>query len=221
MDRPVDALLLDAGGALLHPAEPVARTYARIAARHGGSRSEAEVAAAFPRAFRQPWDGPRYVGDGRPFWRRVVALSTGIDDAACFEALYGFFEDPGVWRVAPGARTALGRWRQAGGRAAVVSNWDTRLGPLLDALALTPLLDARVISAEVGAEKPAPEIFRHALTALGTPPTRALHLGDSARADVAGARAAGLRALLWTGDTPLLGEIVDDLLAGRWPRGAA
>jgi REG-2-like HAD superfamily hydrolase len=218
VDRPVDALLLDAGGALLHPAEPVARTYARVAARHGGTRSEAEVAAAFGAAFGQPWAGPRYVGDGRPFWRVIVAAATGVDDDACFEALYTGFEDPAAWRVAPGARSALRTWRAAGGRAAVVSNWDTRLGPLLDRLGLSPLLDARFVSAEVGLEKPDPALFACAVVALGVPAARALHLGDSESKDVAPARAAGLEARLWTGDNPPLDRIVHDLLRGGLPR---
>lgn len=219
--EPVAALSLDAGGALLHPVEPVARTYARAAAAHGGSRTEAEVAAAFAAAFATPWRGPRYVGDGRPFWRRVVREATGVASPTCFEALYAHYESPTAWRVATGASAALARWRAAGGRVALVSDWDTRLRPLVEALGLAPLFDGLIISAEVGAEKPDPRIFCAATRSLGLRADRVLHLGDSDRRDAEGALAAGLRALRWTGDAPPLADVVDTLLAGGLPSGTA
>jgi len=39
-------------------------------------------------------------------------------------------------------------------------------------------------------------IFEHALRKLGTPAAETLHVGDSAAEDLAGARAAGMQALL-------------------------
>ena len=47
-------------------------------------------------------------------------------------------------------------------------------------------------SAEAGAPKPDPAIFRLALARLEVEPARALHVGDS-HADAEGARAAGMR----------------------------
>ena len=49
-----------------------------------------------------------------------------------------------------------------------------------------------VTSAEAGAPKPDPAIFRLALTRLGVSPERALHVGDSP-ADEEGAHAAGMQ----------------------------
>jgi putative hydrolase of the HAD superfamily len=77
----------------------------------------------------------------------------------------------------------------------VVSNWDVSLRGVLDDTGLAPRLDGVVISAEVGAAKPARAIFEHALAVAGVPAAEALHVGDTAEADLAGARAAGLRAL--------------------------
>ena len=57
-------------------------------------------------------------------------------------------------------------------------------------------LDAVVISTEVGTGKPDPEPFRRALQQLEVPPTEAVVVGHSARRDVAGARAAGIHAVL-------------------------
>jgi FMN phosphatase YigB (HAD superfamily) len=64
---------------------------------------------------------------------------------------------------------------------------------------LSALVDDVVTSREVGAEKPDPAFFRAALHAAfpGRPPTaqRAVMVGDSWENDVAGAMAAGLRAV--------------------------
>lgn len=55
---------------------------------------------------------------------------------------------------------------------------------------------AMVFSNEVGAAKPAPEIFGIAVAALGVPAADVLHIGDNPVADVRGACDAGLQAML-------------------------
>jgi len=68
-------------------------------------------------------------------------------------------------------------------------------------------LDAVVVSAAVGIRKPRGEIFQAVLEALGVGPEQealgvgpeqALHVGDSLRADVAGAASAGIRTVWLT-----------------------
>jgi putative hydrolase of the HAD superfamily len=44
--------------------------------------------------------------------------------------------------------------------------------------------------------KPSPEIFEHALVLAGAAAHEAIHVGDSLAEDVAGARAAGIEAVL-------------------------
>lgn len=61
---------------------------------------------------------------------------------------------------------------------------------------LGPELEAVVISVEVGIRKPRAEIFEALLEKLGARPEETLHVGDSLRADVAGAAALGL-ATAW------------------------
>lgn len=183
-------MLLDAGGTLLHPVDAVASTYARVAREHGHELDPASVHEGFRRAFSEPWPGPRYVGDGSPFWRHVVFTALGVQDEALFQALYALYRRPDAWTVAPGARELLARCRSAGVRTAVVSNWDTRLRPLLDALELTPCFDFLAISAEVGAEKPDPELVHAALRALHVAPHQAVLIGDSPE-DAAAAHQAG------------------------------
>ena len=195
----IRAVSFDAAGTLLHVAEPVAVTYARAARAHGVDVGEEAVAARFPAAFAVDWEGCRMDGDGRPFWRHVVATCTGSDDEVLFEALYAYYGLPAAWRVEPGTIEALDQLRTLGQKRAILSNWDTRLGPLLDALGLAPHVDFIGISGVIGVEKPDSGAFRSVAEGLGLPLSAVLHVGDSARADVAGARAAGAHALPWTG----------------------
>ncbi|HZN15946.1 MAG TPA: HAD family hydrolase [Acidimicrobiales bacterium] len=65
---------------------------------------------------------------------------------------------------------------------------------------LLPLFDHWSFSDEVGCYKPAPEIFEHALDGLGgVEPSRAAHVGDLRRTDIAGALAMGMVAVRYTG----------------------
>jgi putative hydrolase of the HAD superfamily len=90
----------------------------------------------------------------------------------------------------------LARARAAGARLVVVSNWDVSLHDVLADTGLAPLLDGVVTSAELGIGKPAPAIFRRGLELAGVEAADALHVGDEPEVDVAGARAAGIAALL-------------------------
>ena len=116
------------------------------------------------------------------------ALAPEELEAALLEAL----------RFAPFAEVpaALAALRAEGVQLVVVSNWDSSLHGVLAATGLRPLLDAVVTSAEAGMAKPEPAIFARALVVAGAPASSALHVGDSLAEDVAGARAAGIEAVL-------------------------
>jgi HAD superfamily hydrolase (TIGR01549 family) len=60
---------------------------------------------------------------------------------------------------------------------------------------LEPFVDVLIVSAETGMSKPDPRIFRIVLERLDCPPHEAVMVGDSWAADIAGAHAAGLRAI--------------------------
>jgi putative hydrolase of the HAD superfamily len=96
----------------------------------------------------------------------------------------------------PDVEPALRELRAGGIKLVIASNWDCSLPDWLEPLGLLELVDAVVTSADVGAAKPDPALFRHALEQAGAPPAQAVHVGDSLDNDVAGARAAGIRPLL-------------------------
>jgi putative hydrolase of the HAD superfamily len=94
------------------------------------------------------------------------------------------------------AAPALAELRARGLRLVCVSNWDYALPDVLERVGLGELLDGVVTSAEVGAAKPDAAIFAEALRLAGCDAGDALHVGDSREEDIAGATAAGIRALL-------------------------
>jgi len=68
----------------------------------------------------------------------------------------------------------------------------------LRANGLAELMDAVVFSSDVGRRKPAPEVYRAALDAIGTAAERTLFVGDRVREDYEGPRALGMRAVIVT-----------------------
>src|SRR3954449_6957461 len=125
------------------------------------------------------------------------------------------------FRAFPEVREVLARLRAGGARLAVVSNWDVSLHDVLERTSLRALVDAVVTSAEVGAAKPDPAIFRTALARLGAGAEGAVHVGDSLDFDVAGACAAGLEAGLVAGEGGGAGRARAGRGAGAWGPGGA
>jgi putative hydrolase of the HAD superfamily len=237
----VRAVSFDAAGTLFTLREPVGTTYARLARRHGIIAAPATLERGFrrslgnapPLAFpRTPYRALR-AREAR-WWRGIVdgafaaAISSTVPDPL-FQALFAHYARAGAWRIAPGARSLLRGLRARGIRVAVVSNFDSRIGGILDGLGLAQFLDAIVFSSAAGAAKPAPAIFRQALATLGVRPAEAVHVGDDPIADVAGARGAGLGAI-WmrhgairragvSTETPVARRLADVAVMLAAPRG--
>ena len=91
---------------------------------------------------------------------------------------------------------ALDALTNAGVRLCVISNFVWSAPELIHDLELVGHFEKLVISARVGFQKPNPGIFQHALEQMAVTPDKAMHVGDSYRADVIGARKAGIRAAL-------------------------
>jgi putative hydrolase of the HAD superfamily len=179
----LDAVTLDAMGTLVRLSDPVGRlaTAAEVseeAARRGFAD---EVAHYLPRAH-----------EGRDA-ASLAALRA--DCTAVFNRSAGAsltprqFMDAIVFEPEPGALETVRRLEALGLALCVVSNWDVGLAEQLAGLGLRLPV---VTSAEAGAPKPDPRIFRLALERLAVEPGRTLHVGDSPE-DEQGARAAGVR----------------------------
>jgi putative hydrolase of the HAD superfamily len=219
------AVSFDAAGTLIHTARPVGDLYAGVAARHGVDVDPAALHARFRVAFG---DAPPLAFPGIPagelrarekdWWRAVVRrVFDGLtfrDFDAFFDDLFAFFASRETWRVDPDARALLAELRGRGLRILVVSNFDARVHGLLAALDLAPLIDRVTISSEAGAAKPDPAIFARALADAGLAPSDVVHVGDTIREDLRGARAAGIPVLL-VGDAALAREAGDVPVVAR------
>ncbi|MEO3746884.1 HAD-IA family hydrolase [Plantactinospora sp. B5E13] len=122
----------------------------------------------------------------------AATVDTGVDGLP--EALYERLLTPDGWLPYPDTRETLRVLRAARIPVAVVSNIGFDPRPLFAAWELTDLVDAFVLSYEVGRCKPDPAIFWRACGLLGVDPERALMVGDTP-AD-AGAVNAGCAALV-------------------------
>lgn len=126
------------------------------------------------------------------------------------------YTDPGTWTIYEDSVSALERVRAAGWDNIIVSNHVPELPDLVESLGLAQHFRAVLTSAEVGWEKPNPEIYRVALDRAGRPDDIRM-IGDNPVADVAGAEAAGIIGLLvrspgTEGAGPSLADALDTFL---------
>lgn len=123
-----------------------------------------------------------------------VLRESGLADHHA-ENLYDRVINPSSWTPYPDTATVLTGLRRQGIATAVVSNIAFDVRPAFEAIDVAKDVTEFVLSFEVGAIKPAPEIFQTALSRLGVDAADALMIGDSEEAD-GGARDVGCRFAL-------------------------
>lgn len=126
-----------------------------------------------------------------------LGLAVGASDVDACARLF-FQESSHGMTVYDDARGLLASLRYRGYRTAVVTNAifpAALFGPKVNELGLAGYLDSFVSSADVGLAKPDPAPFFRALTDLKVDPEDAIFVGDTMATDIAGARAAGMRAI--------------------------
>jgi putative hydrolase of the HAD superfamily len=141
---------------------------------------------------------------GTSYWReyaRACGVPTDLLAQATGHLTTAFREDFGWWQVIPGSREALAELADQV-TVALVSNGDGRVESALRELQVCQVgagpgvaVSAIIDSGIVGVGKPDPRIFTLTLEQLGIAPSRALHVGDTLRSDIDGARNAGIRPL--------------------------
>jgi len=124
----------------------------------------------------------------REAYLHVLRESGVSDDQA--KALYTRLIDPSSWTPYPDTADVLVSLHARSVKTAVVSNIAFDLRPAFRSIGSEAHVDEFVLSFEVGAVKPNPEIFQTALTRLGVDAKDALMVGDSEEAD-GGAEAIG------------------------------
>ena len=203
-------VVLDAAGTLLELRRPVGKTYADQARRVGVELDPAALERAFhltfhaapPLAFGH-FDPDLRRAAERDWWRRVVrdcVAEAGAPGDLPFDRLFDLaweaFGGPAPWRVPEDVRPGLRALRRQGHPLAVLSNWDGRLPGLLDGLGLRGYFARILVSADLPAAKPSPEIFRVAAETLADlGPTTPIMVGDRIDDDVEPALTAGWGAI--------------------------
>ena len=200
----IAAVLFDAAGTLIELAEPIGKVYARIAQRHGFVFDSQQVETEFRRAWKaMPPLGTKLPNGDRSekgWWRWLVEqiideLADGAsgDHGNYFEELFAYYAKPTAWVICPETLSTLNRLKARGLRLAVLSNFDSRLLPVLDGLDLSQFFEEIYYSGAIGYAKPNPKIFAHAVDGLSLKPDQCLHVGDDPIADWQGAAKAGLQ----------------------------
>ncbi len=200
-------IFLDAVGTLFGVAGSVGSIYADIAQRHGVMADPKTLNQAFFRTFSAapemafPGCDPATIPQREYQWWRVLAQQTFssagvidqfVDFDRFFADLYAHFATAAPWKVYPDVPVALQRWQRRGIELGIISNFDSRLYKVLEALHLADFFQSVTISSESGAAKPSPTIFETALQKHRCDPSQAWHLGDSEEDDFHGAKGAGL-----------------------------
>ncbi|MEB3884479.1 HAD family hydrolase [Lyngbya sp. CCY1209] len=203
-------IFLDAVGTLFGLRDSVGEIYGNIARQWGVDVPAKPLNRAFFHAFStappmafpdaDPDDIPRlefewWLDVAARSFKAVEAFDQFADFSEFFVDLYEEFATAKPWFVYPDVIPALKKWRDRDIELAVLSNFDSRLYPLLEALELAPHFSRVTISTAVGAAKPDPKIFAIALKKHGISPSEVLHIGDSLKADCEGAKAAGIPAI--------------------------
>jgi putative hydrolase of the HAD superfamily len=201
-DEATRAVLLDAMGTLLtfEPPAPLLRIalLERLGVDVGEDRARAAIRAeiAFYRAHLHLGRDAAAVDELRRACAEAMRPELGTVADAPGDVLTAALLDALRFAAYPDAPPALAELRAAGLRLVVVSNWDASLHERLAETGLAALVDGAVASAEIGAAQPEPAILARGLELAGATAAGAWHVGDSPDADVAGARAAGLRPVL-------------------------
>ena len=151
------------------------------------------------------YDARTAAGDqGQAVWHELMTMlltgaGVGGDVSGTVAWLWAQQPTCNLWRHPIPDMVALARELAADGvRVGVVSNSEGRIAELLAEIGIADPFAAVIDSGRLGIEKPDPRIFAAALAALGVTDGNAVHIGDAWAADIAGALAAGWRAI-WYG----------------------
>lgn len=223
----LDAITFDFWDTLVRSDTPALRLARRVAvsdvlAAHGLPAEHDDIEAAFDKAWRtfdSSWAmGEQFTGHHAA---EVVldTLGHGPDASVRRDLIDAYLSAGRDVRIdlTDNVATTLHALKGAGLRIGIICDVglapSTTLRHILDRHGVLDLFDHWSFSDEVGVYKPDPAIFRHALEGLGgVEPSRAAHIGDLRRTDVAGAKGMGILSLRYRGvndDDPANGPEAD------------
>jgi putative hydrolase of the HAD superfamily len=207
----------DAGFTLIRPRQTMADRFRDVLRSEGHTAADADIQRAWEAADEWFWaeyhrpDNVTWTSDARieETWRSYHQLMLGhlgIADEAhrLIDLILRSQFSADAWELYEDTLDSLDRLCSAAAGAqsgsapavAIVSDWSSSLTEIIAAVGLADRVDYVLASAAEGVAKPDPELFLRAARRAGVVPADAVMIGDSYRADVLGARSAGMDAVL-------------------------
>ncbi|MCX2733580.1 HAD family hydrolase [Saccharopolyspora sp. NFXS83] len=184
----IELVLLDVGGPIYDDSwyrEALLRATCELVAENGGVLLEADFQRVYD-ARRQSQEGSLRTAMAERFLRE------GDRQRLSDRAESYWFYPPSALQpdVLPALRELSERYK-----IAVVANQRALVVDALRRDGVASFIDYWAISELVGASKPDPAIFQHALDRAGVSPARAVHVGNRLDSDVRGAQRLGIRTV--------------------------
>jgi HAD superfamily hydrolase (TIGR01662 family) len=234
MNRPIDLILLDLGNTLIYDSEPWPFLFAeadaelwRVLHHAGVDLAPSDVYGEFETLFsfynfhhRGDLEEPTTAKVLRELLAQKGQVLAEKTLREGLRAMYSVTQSN--WFPEPDALPMLRLLREGGFRLGLISNAadDENTQTLVDKGGFRQYLDYAISSAAYGKRKPHPGIFRAALDHFGTSPERAVMVGDTYDADIAGGHQVGMNTI-WitrrlrepTGSRGLLADAVVSALS--------
>ena len=198
MRRQIAGVIFDIGGTLIYPSTREADCVRHLAAWLQAQGLASSIDTALNEARRRVHESTRLTGRQYTTHEAFSAiLPSNLVDAA----EKTFFEpELAGYRVFPHAIEMLQALHGAGLFVGCISNATSHwlIERIVDQFGFRPFFDPVISSAGFGLAKPARRIFEHVVAQWTLEPAQVVMVGDTLTADIAGARAAGLRTLYVT-----------------------
>ena len=205
------AVIFDLDGTLRHNQPSWPDVFLEVAQRHGvpvppeARRRLKRWAHHFWASSAELKQMLRTYGESEDFWlaytrRRLQLLGCPPEEAESLapriHAEMVALEEQVDDVVPPQVPQTLDTLRRQGYRLALLTNRREPLDNYLSEIGLEGYFDPVLVAGELGAWKPDPAVFLHAVQHLNLRPAEVAYVGDNMYADVLGAQAAGLRPIL-------------------------
>jgi HAD superfamily hydrolase (TIGR01549 family) len=209
--QPIETIIFDLDGTLRHNLPSADDVQYEFALQHGvrDTPGKQDLGARWAHYY---WaqsadffaDMKRFGSMNDTFWTQYAyryLLALMLPEARANELAPPMFQhmkdtfDPQS-HVYPCVPETLQSFKDAGYTLGMVSNRSEPCQKECEQLGLLGFFDFTYVAAEVDAWKPDPLIFNRALETSGSPPDRAIYVGDNYYADILGARNAGLQPVL-------------------------
>lgn len=213
MARLRNYLIWDFDGTLAYRPGLWSRMMVQVAQRYAGKDIDIEVVRPYMRR-GFPWHNPERANPPQrsadEWWQSLdphfvdafLACDLPAEQAAELAGrVRSVYTDIAEWRLFDDTKDVLRELKDAGWTHVILSNHVPELRDLIAGLGLDGLIHCVINSAETGFEKPHPGAFEAARAALEDA-GEVWMIGDNINADVLGAEAAGLRAILVRTEDP-------------------